>query len=167
MFAYNSSNQIINKSSCHYVGDSIPFMKDDSTVYIYENSLLVKEETFYFPSFDRNLFTYDYKNSLLIRRCHFYNQQWGSFTLYDYSGNLCTIETMYDDTINKRIVHYTEHSYENNKLKITDVFDRNGLHIQQIIYTYDEKGNLIVEESKQMSDEITRFLAYVYRYEYY
>lgn len=168
LFRYNSVNEIVNKLTFHYANDSIGWLLHDSTYYGYENGKLILEETLFFTlSSDHILLKYEYENSKLIRKYNCSEQQLLSCWTYDYSGDLCVKESMFLDGLCENLYDYTIHIYEDGLLMKSEKYKSNDALKQIIIYTYDEKGNLIIEESKKIDFSLTRPLDYVYRYEYY
>lgn len=81
--------------------------------------------------------------------------------MFTYSSSNSTTEYKYDDKGNLEITFFKDsknklttqhkHSYENNTLIKTDIFDENGLNTSTIYYKYDGGGNLIEEQSKGTS----------------
>jgi hypothetical protein len=167
LYRYTSDNKIINRITYSYANDSSGWILHDSTYYSYYNGRLMGEETFYFTvSLDSVAYKYEYENSHLIRKFKYYNHQLESYTRYDYSGNFCIKETMFSDSLGLDTMEYIIHQYENGILFKSEKFIDNN-KIQIITYTYDDKGNLIIEEAKQTDFTIVRPMYYVIRYEYY
>jgi len=168
LFEYNKDNEMVNKYTYYYANDSLGWLLSDSTHYSYENGNIILEETFYFTIYsDHICYKYKYENSHLIKKYKYYNQQLQNYTIYDYSGGLCVKETMFKDSLGINLYEYTIHHYENGILIKSEKFDNKNNKIQLITYTYDDKGNLTIEESKQLDLSIVKQLFYVIRYEYY
>ena len=168
LFEYNSNNKTMNKLTYHYANDSIGWILHDSTYYSYKNGMLINEETYYITtSSDHIFYKYKYENSKLIKKYKYYNQQLENYTIYDYSGGFCVKETMFKDSLCINLYDYTIHHYENDILTKSEIFSNNNKKNQIITYTYDDKGNLSIEESRQVDFSIVKPLFYVIRYEYY
>jgi len=168
LFKY-SGNEIVNKITYYYANDSLGWLLQDSTHYSYENGKIILEEKFYFV--DRTLYykdhiEYVYEDSKLKKKYVYSHKHFEHYIDYEYSGSFCIKETIFQDSLGTKMYSYTNHYYENDKLVKSERFSNNGL-IQVIIYTYDEKGNLIIEESKKVNPDVVAMLDYVYRYEYY
>lgn len=168
LFEYDSNNKTRNRLTFHYANDSIGWILHDSTHYSYENGKLIKEEISYFTiSSDHIIYKYKYENSNLIKKYKYNNQQLENYIIYDYSGSLCIKETTYKDSLGINLYDYTIHYYEDGILSKSEKYSSNNNKKQIISYTYDNKGNLIIEESKQVDFSIDKPLYYVIRYEYY
>ncbi|MEW6507234.1 MAG: hypothetical protein AB1432_05755 [Bacteroidota bacterium] len=168
LYRYTCDNKIINRITYSYANDSSGWILYDSTYYSYYNGRLKGEETFYFTvSLDRVAYKYEYENSHLIRKFKYYNHQLESCTMYDYSGGFCIKETMFSDSLGIDTMEYIIHQYENGILIKSERFIGNGRKIQIITYTYNDKGNVIIEEAKQTDFTIVKPMYYVIRYEYY
>ena len=109
---------------------------------------------------------YVYSNSKLTGKYAYYYQKFISYTQYEYSGDECTKETCFTDSLESNISTYQYHHYKNKKLIGTETYGFNGSEIQIIRYKYDAAGNLIYEEAKLASPDAVNPYFYVYRYEY-
>jgi hypothetical protein len=167
IFEYSSDNKIINRLTYQYTNDSIVWVLYDSTYYSYYNERLMNEETLYFSSSsDYISYKYEYENSYLVRKFKYYNYQLESYTKYDYSEGFCIKETMFSDSVGLNTIEYLIHHYENGVLLKSERFISNGNNIQIITYTYNEEGNLTIEEAKQTDFTVVKPMYYVIRYEY-
>ena len=64
--------------------------------------------------------------------------------------------------------YYTIHTYNGELLTHSDVFwVYESSKIQEIDYTYNEKGDLLIEEFKVIIQLATLSTNYIIRYEYY
>jgi hypothetical protein len=165
---YNPDNTIRYKNSFEDYGDSLGWLLKDSTSYHYLNGQLFLEETFGpAPYNDRIIFKYIFENSRLVRKYYYYNQNFGNCTIYEYSNNHIEKETLCSDSLGLEVKSYVLNSYRDGRLCRSDAFLSNGIQIQQINYTYDTGGALVLEVSEQLYFEIQKSLGYVYKYEYY
>jgi hypothetical protein len=172
LFEYNQDNQLVRKSDYSIDADGLTL--NDTTRYRYEDGKLVFEETnnlppmFYNYTFQTN---YEYENSKLIRKTKYRDHTFfESLTRYEYSGDLCTNEMYYNDSIGESINSIRSYIYETNVLSMSTLIGyasgnrKNWL--QSVYYIYDDTGNLIIEYAEQ-SMETSAWIRYCYRYEYY
>lgn len=143
------------------------FILVDSTCYNYTDGLLVNEVSIdpWYSSV-RFKYRYEYINTKLVRKYEFYYQNFVSLTSYEYSGDYCTKETRYTDSIGSTISTYQIHYYKNKRLSGTELFGFNGSKLQIISYSYDGSGNLVTEEAKHPNPNAAKPYYYVIRYEY-
>jgi hypothetical protein len=89
----------------------------------------------------------------------------------EYSNNLLTKEIHFTDSIGTKIQSYRKYMYDENKLSMAALVEYNGgvnqgTTLQVVYYIYDEDGNLVIENAEQ-NEEISIWITYCYRYEYY
>ena len=89
-----------------------------------------------------------------MKKYKYYNQQFEYYIHYEYSENLCVKETKFKDSLGLNLYNYTIHNYNGDQLINSEVFGRNDSKDQIINYWYNEKGYLILEESKQINPTI-------------
>lgn len=152
-------NLLEYKKTYHYANDSLGWLLVDSISYQYKNGELISEKS------GSTIIKYIYDNSKLIRKNTYGGQIFDSSILYEYSGDLCTKETYFSDSLDLHIGKETVHHYEMKKLSLSESFFSNGTKYQIINYTYDDKGNLLIEEAVGLW-ELPGRIDYVKRYEY-
>ena len=165
-FKYNSIHQLVKKlgyeNNYHH-----GYYLVDSVNYQFKGVLLMKELICDLWNGNlRSLNRYVYENSKLTEKYAYYNQKFVSYTRYEYSGDDCTKETCFTDSLGSNISIYQDHHYKNKKLIGTETYGFNGSKIQLINYTYNVEGNLITEEAKLTTPDAAKPYFYVYRYEY-
>jgi len=171
LFEYNEDNQLFRKYG--YRIDESGSSLSDSICYKYQNGNLISEELNYVTAIHStsSQIIYEYENSKLIRKKEYSDHVFWRMTSYEYSGSLCIRENQYNDSIGSQMSHYRTNIYDNGKLSISSFISvQGGIFNEQpilvIYYLYDENGNLIIESAEQ-SMEISAWLSYFYRYEYY
>lgn len=168
LFAYKENDEIQKKLTYHYINDSIGWGKHDSTYYYYEDGLLINKEINYLIlPYDIILYKYEYTKSMLKKEYMYYNGQLRFLIIYEYQDNLCVKESLYSDSTGLNLFDYIVHHFENGVLSLSERFGRDDKIMQQITYTYNAKGNLIIEEAIKKDPIIVKSLSYVYRYEYF
>jgi hypothetical protein len=163
---YNENYQIEIKLG-YYEPFKDKWELNDSTYFYYENSLLVKEEINIFPSSGGipRIFIFKYENNLLVSKAYYVNQ-FEYLIKYEYQDTSCIKETRFTDPEGTTINKYTYHFYSNGKKIRSELYSAKYNEIIQIInYTYNEKGQLILEESIVDPDYQIPY-SYVYLYEY-
>lgn len=160
-YIYNNDNQLVIKKTFH---DGI---LNDSTTYKYSNGKLIEEMTYY-PLNQTYQVNYEYDSSNLIRKTELRNENDIWVTNYDYSNGLCFKETLGNGIVD---FSFTVHYYFEGKLKFSEMYQINphfstNKLLQQINYTYNENGDLILEESIQVELELVKNLNYAFVYEY-
>ena len=166
LFKYDYHNLLVNK-----LGYEQNYYKKnvlvDSVISQYVGRLLIKE-LYYDPGNGamKSSIRYEYENSKLTRKYVFSYQTIVSITLYEYSGDLCTKETCYNDSVGSKFGIYQYHHYKNKKLTDTEIYGLSKNIIQLILYTYDAEGKLITEEAMDPNPNSVNPYFYVYRYEY-
>lgn len=162
LFEYTMNNEMVNKYTYHYASDSLGWLLYDSTHYSYENGKIILEETFYFTSSSDHIISkYEYENLNLIKTYKYLNQQLEDYTIYDYSGDLCVKESTFSDSLGLDLKEYILHYYENGILAKSEKYTGNNNKIQIITYTYNDAGNLIIEESKGTEFPVVKPMDYV------
>ena len=135
----------------------------DSIVYHYSNGKLVEQINYSLISQDilPSRIEYEYDGLNLIRKIESRDT-----TRYEYDEGLCIKEI---SSIGNRDEGYVIHQYSGSNRVLSSHFTiqaGNGYLIQQIYYTYDEKNNLVIEESIQKVEELSTDLNYIYVYKY-
>lgn len=167
LFAYKVNDEIQKQLTYHYINDSIGWGKHDSTHYYYEYGLLINKEINYLiQPYDIILYKYEYTESMLKKEYMYYNGQLKFMIIYEYQNKLCVKESLYSDSTGSNLSDYLVHHYENGVLSLSERFGRDDKIFQQITYTYNAKGNLIIEEAIQIDPIYVKPFFYVYRYEY-
>jgi len=163
---YNSKSELIQKYQFEKNREG-KYIMTDSTNYRYIDGFL-SQEISYDPWYSsvRFKYRYEYINTKLVRKYEFYYQNFISFTSYEYSGDYCTKETSYTDSIGSTISTCQIHYYKNKRLSGTELFGFNGSKLQIISYSYDDSGNLVTEEAKHPNPNAAKLYYYVIRYEY-
>lgn len=131
--------------------------------YQYQDGKLV-EEIWYFGS-DEGLkpstkFTYEYEGSKIIRsRIYYaYNSSWQENIKEEaiYSGNLITkiIQFGYSDSVYSEFT-YTDLQYDGSVITGYFYYFTNGNELElSYVFSYDDHGNMIVQESTELSKKI-------------
>ena len=168
LFEYSFNDELVNKYTYHYANDSIGWLLHDSTHYSSEYGRITQEETFYFTvSSDRVLYNYEYQNSNLIKIYKYANQHLDDYILYEYSGNLCMKESTYSDSLGYNLEQFILHYFIDSILTKSEKYTGDSNKIQIITYTYDNEGNLIIEEAEGTEFPVVKSMDYIIRYEYY
>ncbi len=168
LFEYTLNNELVNQYTYHYCCDSLGWLLRDSTHYSYENGKLTLEETYYPPPNSYQVsFQYQYDKSVLDKKYRYDEQNFAYCISYDYSNGVCIRETRFSDPNLKNIGGYTIHHYNGTLLIKSEKYTSQSQHFQVITYSYNEKGNLIMEESIKTDFTVVAPVAYLYRYEYY
>ena len=129
----------------------IPQNQVDSTVYIYVNNRLVREN-----KYEDGYFGSEHWRSVLVTYIKYE---------YDNQGKLVK-ETNYSGTDNTPIQN-SVHSYQNGLNIKTEIFNlNNDQKIREIRRHYDTNDNLIYLESEELS-MYSSAMSYVTKYEYY
>lgn len=160
-FIYDDENKLINKKS-FYLEDNYLI---DSTVYLYSYEELT-EEVKYNKTNEPYRTIYEYNNSNITKKTEYRGDKILTITIYEYNNGLCIREVMNNGRIDTQFI---THQYSDNELIVSSVYVINpnaNTLIQQIFYTYDEEGNLILEESIQMTPELVNDLNYIFVYKY-
>lgn len=165
-FKYDDHNLLVNKLGYeqNYYMENVLV---DSVIFQYDGRLLIKE-LYYDPANGvlKALIRYEYENSKLTRKYVFSYQSLVYLTMYEYSGDVCTKETCFNDSVGSDFGTYQYHHYKNKKLTDTEIYGFSRSIIRLISYTYDAKGKLITEEAKEPNPNAINPYFYVYRYEY-
>ena len=129
----------------------MPQNQVDSTVYIYVNNRLVREN-----KYEDGYFGSEHWRSVLVTYIKYE---------YDNQGKLVK-ETNYSGTDNTPIQN-SVHSYQNGLIIKTEIFNlNNDQKIREIRRHYDTNDNLIYLESEELS-MYSSAMSYVTKYEYY
>ena len=168
IFEYNTDNDNVNKYIYHYANDSIGWLLNDSTHYIYENGKLI-EEVIYFPAPNAYQVSYQYEfDNLMIKRKYRYdNHQFVLCILYEYENGVCIKETRFSDRELNVIDGYTIHYHDDELLIRSEKYTSQDQNFQIILYSYDPNGTLLTEESIRTDFTVVAPIEYFYRYEYY
>ena len=168
VFRYNTEGNLEVSRDYSYANDVLGWVLSDSTIYKYENGLLIFSQTYNPPPNSYAIsYHYEYEGSSLKKESRFDNKELLYIILYDYSNGLCTKETRFEDAgLTSKSSHIIYH-YENGLRIISDVYNSQNQVIQIITYEYDLNGNLILEVSEKTEIEIVAPIDYMYRYEYY
>ncbi|GEM_PF-3146470 len=166
LFEYNQNNELIRKLT--YQNDANETSLIDTTIYRYQSGNLVYEE---YSSSLQIRYEYEYENSKLIKKKNYRNNNFEGMTSYEYSNNLLAKEIYFTDSIGTRPQSYRKYIYDENKLSMSALVQygggvNQGSTLQIVYYIYDEGGNLVIENAEQ-SEEISAWITYCYRYEYY
>jgi hypothetical protein len=165
-YKYNENDHIEAKIVYHEISKD-KWEIHDSTFFLYENNMLVKEENYFFPILEGipAVFIYEYENNLLVRKSCFVSQ-FEYMIRYEYQDTLCKKETRYTDPEGTVMNKYTYHFYLNGKRIRSELYSAKYNKIIQVInYTYNNYGQLILEESIVDPDFQIPY-PYIYRYEY-
>ena len=171
-FEYNQNDEQIRKLT-YQVNENVSTLTD-STIYQYQDGNLIFEESIQLPdtgnSFSAQI-RYEYENSKLVRKKNYWNHQFLALTTYEYSNNLLMKEIHFTDSIGTRPQSYRKYIYDENKLSMSALVEfsggvNQGLTLLAVYYIYDEDVNLVIENAEQ-SEEISAWITYCYRYEYY
>lgn len=171
LFEYNQNDELIRKFTYQTDGGGTTLY--DTTFYKYQEGKLVYEESIHLPpsSYSSSLQTkYEYENSKLIRKTKYRNHVFEGLTVYEYSGDLCSKELNFRDSTAVQIESYRGFGYDKSKLLMSTLVgfasgDQKYM-LQTVYYIYDDSGNLIIEYAIQ-DMEISAWISYCYRYEYY
>jgi hypothetical protein len=166
-YIYDNYDQLINKKVFHYANDEMGWLINDSSVYKYADGKL-SEELKYGSSNELYLrIEYEYENSKLIKKTTFFTESEYSIINYEYSGQLCIKEKMGSGS---KVTDFIVHYYSEGKLQLSERYniryDSSNSLLQQIIYTYNENGDLVLEEAIQIEQELVANLNYTFKYEY-
>lgn len=166
-FEYNENNKISQKFGYYYVNDTTSWKLNYSTSYIYYDGKLLNEETVYFSDPVYKIFyKYERNNSDVVRKYLYENHQFKNYTEYNYSESLCVKETVFSDSAGEKISEFTMHFYEDKRLIKSELYINNN-KVQEIKYTYNDKGRLISEEAIPIDTIIVKPLNYFIVYEYF
>jgi hypothetical protein len=171
LFEYNKNDELIRKFT--YQTDASGTSLQDTTCYKYENGKLIYEESTQLPVSEYSSsvqIKYEYANSKLIWEKQYQNHIFSSMTEYEYSGDLCSKELYYVDSTRVQLYSYRSFVYDKNKLSMTTLIGyaagNQKYFLQSVYYIYDDSGNLIIEDAEQ-NMEISGWISYMYKYEYY
>jgi hypothetical protein len=164
-FKYIKNDQLEYKLG-YYESSKDKWEIGDSTHFLYENDLLVKEEIC-FPTIQGipHIFIYEYESNLLVRKL--YSEGLFKYLIkYEYEDTVCIKETKYSDPEGTIMSSYSFHIYSNEKKIRSELYSAKYNKIIQVInYTYNDDSQLIVEES--IVDPYYQIPhPYVFRYEY-
>ncbi|MGE0019933.1 MAG: hypothetical protein AB7S72_09720 [Draconibacterium sp.] len=167
IYRYNTEGNLEESRDYSYANDVLGWVLSDSTIYKYENRLLIFSQTHYPPPISYAVsYHYEYEGSSLKKESRFDNNELLYIILYDYSNGLCTKETRFVDSGLKNISDYRIHHYEGGLRIRSDVYNSQNQVIQIITHEYDLNGNLILEVSEKTDFTVVAPLDYMYRYEY-
>jgi len=171
LFEYNKNNDLIRKFT--YQTDIPGTTLSDTTYYKYQNGKLVFDESIQLPvsEYSSSIQSrYEYENSKLIRKKIYRDHHFERMTDYEYLGELCSKELYYNDSTGVRINSFRDFAYDNNKLSMSTLIGfaaGNRKYVLQVVYyIYDDSGNLVLEYAEQ-NMEISAWISYSSRYEYY
>lgn len=165
-YFYDEDNTLENKKTYYYANDSLGWLLNDSTVYRYSNGNLTEELKYSQFYFYRNVYEYDDSN--LKTKINYIDGNISQITRYEFSNGLCLKEIINNGNIDVQLI---THQYSEQKLiksemyQINPHFSTNKL-LQQINYTYDENGDLKLEESIQIEPELVKDFSYIFVYKY-
>ena len=167
VYRYNTEGNLEESRDYSYANDVSGWVLSDSTIYKYENGLLIFSQTYYPPPNSYVVsYQYEYEGSSLKEENRFDTNGFLCSILYDYANGLCTKETRFVDSGLKNISDYRIHYYENGLRIRSDVYNSQNQVIQIITFEYDLDGNLILEVSEKTDFTVVAPLDYMYRYEY-
>jgi hypothetical protein len=166
-YIYDKFDQIINKKIYNYANDELGWVVVDSVVYTYANGKLTEEFRYNgLNEFNQHV-KYEYENSKLTKKTSYFTESEYSIIYYEYSGQLCFKETMGSGS---KDTDFIAHYYSEGKLQLSERYyiryDGSNNLLQQIIYTYNEKGDLVLEEAVQIEQELVANLNYILMFEY-
>jgi len=138
--------------------------------YTYSNNGKKEKEYIEYPQIGSSAYTlYKYDKGKLsrIEKYERNSDDLESYVInkYDNSGNLVRETSFSKDNIPSI---YKQHSFENGLNVRTDIFGGEDMEeqIREIINTYDEKNNLIIKESNELSP-YSSMMSHVLKYEYF
>lgn len=167
LYEYNSANQlmkIVNYRS--NINSPTGFINLKNYIYSYSSDGKKEKEYIEYPQINSfEYFVYEYQNNQLVKINKYDNKnELESYVVnqYDNSGKLIT-ETSY--AYDNHCTSYTIHTYSGILLLKSDVY-QGGIHLREILRTYDMNNNLIILESNELS-MLSSAMSCVLRYEYY
>ena len=138
-------------------------------VYTYSDNGKKEKEKIEYPqiaSFEYSLYKYDADKLTRIEK-YDSSDNLESYILNDYnnSGELIK-ETIFRE--DNRARTYTQHTYKDGLNVQSDVFAGEDMedHVREILRTYDENDNLIIQETNELS-LYSSTLSHVLKYEYF
>ena len=177
-YVYNSEG-LLEKIIYYNSNINAGFLNLITYTYSYDNKEKKQKEVIEYPQMSQNQVdstVYIYANNRLIREDkyedgYFGSESWRSELVtsikyeYDNQGKLVK-ETNYSGTDNTPI-RLSEHSYQNGLNVKTEIFNiNNDQKIREIRRYYDRNDNLIYLESEELS-MFSSAMSYVTKYEYY
>jgi hypothetical protein len=167
LYEYNSSGQLIKiKNYNANLNSPSGYINLENRTFIYNDDGNKKKETIEYPEAGIiEYFMYEYLKGQLIKIKKYNNKsELQSYVenRYDKSGKLVKESSFAPDD---HCFSYTIHTYSGPLLLKSDVF-RGGVHLREIIRTYDENNNLIILESNELAP-FSSASSYVLKYEYY
>ena len=177
-YVYNSEG-LLEKIIYYNSNINAGFLNLITYTYSYDNNEKKQKEVIEYPQMPQNQVdstVYIYANNRLIREDkyedgYFGSEPWRSELVasikyeYDNQGKLVK-ETNYSGTDNTPI-RFSEHSYQNGLNVKTEIFNiNNDQKIREIRRYYDRNDNLIYLESEELS-MYSSAMSYVTKYEYY
>ena len=177
-YVYNSKG-LLEKIINYHSNINAGFLNLKTYTYSYDNNGRKQKEVIEYPQMPQNQVdstVYIYVNNRLVRENkyedgYFGSEPWRSvlvtYTEYEYDnqGKLVK-ETIYSGT-DKKPVQYSKHSYQNGLNVKTEIFNiNNDQKIREIRRYYDRNDNLIYLESEELS-MYSSAMSSVTKYEYY
>jgi hypothetical protein len=165
-YEYDRSGNRMVKMNYFYANDSVGWYLHDSTRYKYENRLLNQEDTWYSISNNHWSKIYTYSGTLLTHVHSYSNGVLDSYIVYEYSAGKCVKESLFFGE-RPTLIEYRIYEYEQGYLKRSSLLNRDEIIVQNVKYSYDSLGRLILEEALGTEYLVASPVYYVYKYEYY
>ena len=173
LYEYNSANQLMKIVNYHSnINSPTGLINLKNYIYSYSSDGKIEREYIEYPQINSfEYFVYEYQNNQfvkinkLVKISKYDNKnELESYVVnqYDNSGKLIK-ETSY--AYDNHCISYTIHTYSGILLLKSDVY-RGGVHLREILRTYDMNNNLIILESNELS-MLSSAMSCVLRYEYY
>lgn len=170
LYEYNSQGQLIKIENFNAnINSPTGFINLKNYIYTYSENGDKEKERIEYPqisSFEYSLYKYNRGKITKIEK-YDYSGKLESYIMFDYnnSGDLSK-ETFF--TNDNQSVSYTQHSYKNGLNIKSDVYAGKDMkeHVREIFRTFNDKNNLIILESKELS-LYSSMVSHVLKYEYY
>ncbi len=165
VFEYNSHSKPHKKINYNSnINSPTGFILLDSTLLSYADGNLIVEEIWYPLAGYVDSYKYEYANSHLIKKSKYHRQELENYIIFSYSDNNNTKEAYYSS--NNEKIQSVLHDYT-DELRIKSEFYNSIDELMRIInFTYDNNGNLIIEESNEIMP-YGSLMDHVTRYEYF
>ncbi len=170
LYKYNSQGQLIRIETFNANSNSpTGFINLKNYIYTYSDKGKKEKEKIEYPqigSFEYSLYKYDSNKLTKVEKYDNSNNLEGYIINdYDNSGNLIKETSFSGDN---QPISYTQHTYKNGLNVQSDVFAGENMkeHVREILRTYDDNKNLIIQESNELSLH-SSMMSHVMKYEYF
>lgn len=146
LFYYADNGNLIYKLNYHSnINAPTGFILLDSTNYFYSENFLISEKITYPFAKYYDEYKYEYEGEYLIKKSKYHNGNKESSIAFEYKNG-----RIYGEKTDEGFV-FKEYKYIDNRLKEIIFYSPINEVKRKIIYSYNDKGKLILEEVNELS----------------